>query len=506
MGGRPAPEDTMRRFATFGPAFVVILTGLAAILVLPGMMREVAASHSRANVSYARAALESDDILERLNNAIRAVSVAVEPSVVHIEVISTGRREGWFSGASGSGWVWDEQGHIITNSHVIAGASVVRVHSFDGRVRRAEVVGADPLADVAVLKIEADGTLIPAIRATGERSQQGDRVFAFGSPFGFKFSMSEGIISGLGRTARSAFGAAGLSNYIQTDAAVNPGNSGGPLVDVHGRVIGMNVAIATAQDTRGTSEGQSAGISFAIPLAMVESRVGRIIAGQPISSGFLGITFAAGESFHGMEDTTPGVRVEDIQADSPAALAGVKIDDIITHIDSQPVMNGDTLRGIIGAMRPGEQVQLDLARGNEKVTVTVTLGELPRDAVARTYRRVLFERFGMDIDEVSGTVVVRRVTREAPAQVSGLKSGDRLLTIAGERVSSVDEAVLRFNDLGLFIGRPVEIVVSARVDAPAPVADADAASGESTEGQPTAQPAAETTPPGERRVTLQLYR
>lgn len=493
----------MRRFATFGPAFVVILTGLAAILVLPGMMREVAASHTRANVSYARAALDSDDILERLNNAVRAVSVAVEPSVVHIEVISTssnGRREGWFSGASGSGWIWDEQGHIITNSHVIAGASIVRVHTFDGRVRRAEVVGADPLADVAVLKIEPDGTLVPAIRASGLRPQQGDRVFAFGSPFGFKFSMSEGIVSGLGRTARSAFGAAGLSNYIQTDAAVNPGNSGGPLADVHGRVIGMNVAIATAQDTRGTSEGQSAGISFAIPLAMVESRVSRIIAGQPISSGFLGITFAAGESFHGMEGTTPGVRVEDIQAGSPAAVAGVKIDDIITHIDAQPVMNGDTLRGIIGAMRPGEEVELDIARGQEKVAVTVTLGELPRDAVARTYRRVLFERFGMDIDEAAGAVFVRRVTRDSPAQESGIKSGDRVLTIDGQRVSSVDEAVLRFNDLGLFIGRPIEVVLSARAPN-----TTETNVGEASADVDTAETTA-ATPSGERSITLRLYR
>lgn len=495
----------MRRFATFGPAFVVILTGLAAILVLPGMMREVAASHSRANVSYARAALDSDDILERFNNAIRAVSVAVEPSVVHIEVITTGRREGWFSGASGSGWIWDEQGHVITNSHVIAGATMIRVHTFDGRVRRAEVVGADPLADVAVLKIEADGTLVPAVRATGLRPQQGDRVFAFGSPFGFKFSMSEGIVSGLGRTARSAFGAAGLSNYIQTDAAVNPGNSGGPLADIHGRVIGMNVAIATAQNTGGTSEGQSAGISFAIPLAMVESRVSRIIAGQPIASGFLGITFAAGESFHGAEDATPGVRVEDLQADSPAAFAGIKVDDIITHIDSQPVMNGDTLRGIIGAMRPGEQVQLDLMRGNQKLAVTVTLGELPRDAVARTYRRVLFERFGVDLDEQSGTVFIRRVTRESPAQESGLKSGDRLLSVEGQRVTSVDDAVLKLNDQGLFIGRAIDVTVASRVATAAAIAPGtepeqpDAQAGEADAPSPSADA-------GERHVTLRLYR
>jgi S1-C subfamily serine protease len=498
----------MRRIATFGPAFVVILTASASLLVLPALMREVAAGHTRASVSFARQTLGDDDVLERLNRAVRAVSVAVEPSVVHIEVASESRREGWFSGSSGSGWIWDEQGHIITNAHVIAGASVVRVHTFDGRVRRAEIIGADPLADVAVIKVTPDGTLVPAMRATGERPQQGDRVFAFGSPFGFKFSMSEGIVSGLGRTARSAFGGAGLSNYIQTDAAVNPGNSGGPLVDVRARVIGMNVAIANAQDTRGAAEGQSAGISFAIPLAMVESRVSRIIAGQPVTSGFLGIVFGAGEGF-GDRAGVPGVRVEEVQPGSPADLAGLRVDDIITHIDGQPIRDGDILRSVISAMRPGDSTRLDVARDGETLELRVTLGELPKDALARTYRRVLFERFGLVLDDARGRVVVRRVTEGSPADDAGLSSGETIVAIGADNVANSDDAVLLLNTQGLFIGRPVRIVVgSAAVPAATAPSDSGEAStpnatnGANGEAAPAPAPDANST----REVTLRLFR
>ena len=497
----------MRRIATFGPAFVVILTGAAALVVLPAMMREVATGQTRASVSFARQALGEDDVLERLNRAVRAISVAVEPSVVHIEVVTTGRREGWFSGSSGSGWVWDEQGHIITNAHVVAGASLVRVHSFDGRVRRAEIVGADPLADVAVLKIEPDGTFVPAMRATGERAQQGDRVFAFGSPFGFKFSMSEGIVSGLGRTARSAFGGAGLSNYVQTDAAVNPGNSGGPLVDIRGRVIGMNVAIANAQDNRGASEGQSAGISFAIPLAMVESRVSRIIDGKPVTSGFLGIVFASGEGISGAQ-ATPGVRVEEVQIGSPAGLAGLKVDDIITHIDGQSVRDGDILRSIISAKRPGDAAKLSVSREGIALELTVTLGELPKDAIARTYRRVLLERFGLAFEESSvltagSGVVVRRVTEGSPAGEAGLDVGERITAIGTNSVTSSDDAVLRFNEQGLFIGKPVRITVlgKALVNSEE-VRTTELDSGTSSDHQAKAK--ANAVP--SREVTLRLFR
>ncbi len=275
----------MRRIVSFGPAFVVLLTAGAVLVALPGMMMRVTAVRARERVELARQELDGDDILERFNRATQRVADAVEPSVVHLDI-----RMWRGAGASGSGWVFDDDGHIVTNAHVVGPASRVDVQFFDGRVETGQVVGVDPLTDIAVLKVPTGDYLVPVRRATGERVHRGDRVFAFGSPFNFKFSMSEGIVSGLGRTARGGIGQAGITNYIQTDAAVNPGNSGGPLVDVNGRVVGMNVAIATAENSEGGTEGQSAGISFAIPLATIEPRVEQIIEGQTPRSGYLGVS------------------------------------------------------------------------------------------------------------------------------------------------------------------------------------------------------------------------
>src|SRR5205085_7634281 len=143
------------------------------------------------------------------------------------------------------------------NSHVVRGAKQIEVTFQDGRTSSAELVGQDPSTDIAVIQVKTDEGLFPVQRATALDLHQGERVYAFGSPFGFKFSMSEGIVSGLGRSAHTMLGGGGISNFIQTDAAVNPGNSGGPLVDIRGRVVGMNVAIATAQNTSGANEGQS---------------------------------------------------------------------------------------------------------------------------------------------------------------------------------------------------------------------------------------------------------
>ncbi|MCX5688810.1 MAG: trypsin-like peptidase domain-containing protein [Planctomycetota bacterium] len=270
----------MRRFLAFGPAFVVLLVAAVVMVIAPGAMRSIQSARTAAMVDVAQRQLDaSENILERVNQAVRNVSVAVAPSVVHIDVMGSGKSP---FGSSGSGWIFDKLGHIVTNAHVVGAAdSRVQVQFFDGRVVEAQIVGADLDSDIAVLKVAQASGMMPARRASNQRLEQGDKVFAFGSPFGFKFSMSEGIVSGLGRTARTALGMTRISNFIQTDAAVNPGNSGGPLVNVRGNVVGMNVAIATASDSRGTSEGQSAGISFAIPLTTIESRVDQLIAGGP---------------------------------------------------------------------------------------------------------------------------------------------------------------------------------------------------------------------------------
>src|SRR5690606_11624250 len=138
--------------------------------------------------------------------------------------------------STGAGWVYDDIGHVITNAHVVQSAKRVSVEFFDGRVVRGQVIGMDPYTDIAVIRADPDATYFPARRATDRLPRTGEHVYAFGSPFGFKFSMSQGIISGLGREAAGSNVPGGYTNYIQTDAAVNPGNSGGPLVNTDGHV------------------------------------------------------------------------------------------------------------------------------------------------------------------------------------------------------------------------------------------------------------------------------
>lgn len=447
----------MRRIVSFGPAFVVMLTAGVVLLAAPGAITRLSSAHTQARVALARQGLDESNVLERINASVRLIASSVEPSVVHIEIFGGTSGRGFFRGSTGSGWVYDDAGHIVTNAHVVSGANVVRVQFHDGRVQRAELVGADPLADVAVLRVPTGTHLVPMRRASGERPQVGDRVYAFGSPFGFKFSMSEGIVSGLGRSARGGSGFAGLSNFIQTDAAVNPGNSGGPLVDVRGRLVGMTVAIATARDTSGTTdEGQSAGIGFAIPLGTVESRVDQILQGEPVRSGFLGITFGSGETITDSMGQR-GVPVLEVMPGGPADSAGLRAGDTILTIDGDVVFEGDILRSMIASRRPGERVALRVRRGDETVELTAVLGEQPRSQRVAQYRQLLVERVGLVLEEEGDQVRVRGVVDESPAAGAGVRVGERVFRVGEKEVASVDEAIEAFIDSGLFVGRGVKV-------------------------------------------------
>ncbi|MDX2131395.1 MAG: trypsin-like peptidase domain-containing protein [Planctomycetota bacterium] len=442
----------MRRIVSFGPAFVVLASSAVVLFAVPGAIHAISSAQTRARVTLARETLDTDDILERVNAAVREVAAAVEPSVVHIQVAGA---EGRFRSTSGSGWVYDENGHVVTNAHVVAGATSMQVQFFDGRVSRATLVGTDAPSDIAVLRVEQGPHLIPIRRATGDRVMKGERVFAFGSPFGFKFSMSEGVVSALGRSARTAMGFAGLSNFIQTDAAVNPGNSGGPLVDVRGRLVGMNVAIATAAESRGSTEGQSAGISFAIPLAMIESRVPQLIAGGPVLSGFLGISFPNDAYDAGVS----GVPVTDVTPGGPAARAGVQVGDVIVRINGSPVVGSESLRGEISSLSPGQVAALEVRRDDEVVEIKVTLGEFPRRARAAEYQRELASGFGLVLRDVSEGAVVWEVAPGMGAQGAGLERGMIVRSVAGKPVKDADEAATELLSQGLLAGRPVRVQI-----------------------------------------------
>ncbi len=394
----------MRRFITLGPALVVLAAVVVVVLAAPAAVRSIELSKIAADVTLAQTRLDQNTVLAQINQATRDVADAVMPGVVHIQARSQSRRvtdddenraeeprRRTFPRASGSGWFFNDQGYIVTNAHVIEGADQLRVELHDGRVRTAEVIGADRPTDIAVLRVDVGPGVIPLRRGTGRALFVGDRVFAFGSPFGIKFSMSQGIISGLGRSEAAPVvgGISGYTNYIQTDAAINPGNSGGPLVDVHGRVVGVNAAIANGVNfqNEGSLQGQSAGIGFAIPIETVESVVEQLIRHDIVLRGFLGISLPIGlefgpelvEAIKASEGVTidydgTGVLVTDVSSGQPADKAGLKKYDLILFVDDQPTPNSDVLRSMISVKRPGDRVTLKYFRDGEMRETVARLG------------------------------------------------------------------------------------------------------------------------------------
>ncbi|MEO1009070.1 MAG: trypsin-like peptidase domain-containing protein [Planctomycetota bacterium] len=451
----------MRRFMSFGPAAVVLLTVIAALVAAPEVVRRVEHAQAGVQVRLARQELRQDDILERINRATRAIAQSVEPGVVHL---MTGGR--WGGGAAGSGWVYDDAGHIVTNAHVVGGSDSVSVQLHTGRTLRAEVLGVDVFTDIAVLRADEMLGGVPLLRASGELPQQGDRVFAFGSPFNFKFSMSEGIVSGLGRDPNTGGGSA-FTNFIQTDAAVNPGNSGGPLVDVRGRVIGMNVAIATGRSGNGEAtadEGQSAGISFAIPLPTIESVVDQLIENGRVARGRLGIAFDPRRSrrpiIDGGEFRGLGVLVGDITQGGPAEKAGLMQNDVIESIGGQAVPSRQLLRAVVNTMRPGEELEVVAWRDGAAIRTLVVLDELdPVNAVGPATANILSREVGLVVNLGDDSVTVLRVAADSPADRAGIEAGQRILEVNGRRIDGISGFIEAVASSRIGLGRATEFVV-----------------------------------------------
>jgi serine protease Do len=388
----------MRKFVSLAPALVMLLTVVGVLAIAPAAMKQLEIARLAANVQLAQARLDGNTGVDALNQATRDVAESVMPGVVHVQVRAAigprgdedregqdePRREQRFvPRASGAGWFWSAEGFIVTNAHVVEGAENLRIEMFDGRVRTARVVGADERTDIAVLKIDdVEGVVVPR-RASGQPISVGDRVFAFGSPFGIKFSMSQGIVSGLGRSeAASLMGMSnGYTNFIQTDAAMNPGNSGGPLVDGRGRVVGMSAAIANNTQFNFDSpgpQGQSAGIGFAIPLQTIEAVVTQLLDSSVVIRGYLGVTLtdynrerarAVGIDYDGA-----GIVITEMRPDHPAARAGLAVGDVVTHVDGSVASNTNVLRSIVSTKRAGESVRLSLWRAGENVQKDVKVG------------------------------------------------------------------------------------------------------------------------------------
>lgn len=277
------------------------------------------------------------------------------------------------STATGTGFVVDTAGHIVTAAHVVDGASAVSVKLQDGTTRAATVLGKDDATDIAVLKIDASGlTLHPLTLGSSSAIDVGTQVAAIGDPFGYARSISTGIVSGVDRTIQAPNGFT-VAHSIQTDAAVNPGNSGGPVLDANGNVIGIVDQIATD----GSSE-QSSGVGFAVPIDLVKSSLKTLESGGLVKHAYLGVATADSSS------GTGGAAVSSVAAGGPAADGGLRTGDVVTAFDGTAVGGSTDLVAAIATHQPGDQASLTVRRGSSTEHLTVTLGTQPTQATSNS--------------------------------------------------------------------------------------------------------------------------
>lgn len=325
--------------------------------------------------------------LEQLSDAFASIAAAVKPTVVNISSVATNRRlnrelrEAFPDGAfqfspvtgTGSGVIFDADGFIVTNNHVVAGADAVRVTLADGRKLRAEVVATDPKTDLAVIRINAKG-LKAARFGDSDAVRVGHIVLAIGSPFRLGHSVSHGIVSAIGRNDDIDVDI-DYKNWIQTDAPINPGNSGGPLISARGEIVGINVAIAT-------DSGGHQGVGFAIPSNTVRRIANMLKTGEKVVRGYLGVEIDPVDeqtaSGYGLSEVA-GVMIRGVGEDSPAARGGLKSEDIVLAIDGTPVRTREQLQQIIAETSPGSSVSLKVWRKSREQTVRVTVEEQPRN-------------------------------------------------------------------------------------------------------------------------------
>jgi putative serine protease PepD len=298
-----------------------------------------------------------------------------------VEITATGSTPSQFEGsdrqqAQGSGFVYDDEGHVVTNQHVVDGADSVTVRLWNGSTYDARVVGTDPSTDLAVLKVDAPLSVLEPLRvADSSEVVVGDDVYALGSPFGLEGTLTTGIVSALHRQMKAPNGFT-INDSIQTDAAINHGNSGGPLLDGQGRVIGVNAQIES-------ESGGNDGVGFAIPSDTVRSIANQLIASGEVDHAYLGVT---------IQEVSDGVAVTEVQSGTPADEAGLKaatgtttVDgqvvpsggDVIVAIDGDPVTTSAELQSAIDAKQPGDTITLTVERAGKRQIVDVTLATRP---------------------------------------------------------------------------------------------------------------------------------
>src|ERR1700691_1274173 len=411
-----------------------------------------------------------------LDQAMETLAARVTPAVVNVAVTSHSKSEiadgqmpqlpegmpkifGPFFGQQmrpqpqiehgiGSGVLISPDGYIVTNNHVIEGAVAIHVPLSGRRIPSAKLIGADPLPDLAVIKI--DGTNLPnAPWGNSTALRPGQTVLAFGNPFGFRFTVTRGIVSGLNRPNPFNRDRRSPGSFVQTDAAINPGNSGGPLVNAHGEVIGINTFLVSSSDS-------FSGMGFVIPTQIVRPNVEAIIRDGKVTHGYMGI---------GISDVTPenakffhvenneGAVVSQVEDGSPAAKAGLKVGDVITELDGQKVSDASQLQIEVGQKQPGTTIKLEVLRDSKNVNVPVTLEAMgSRDHEGKEIASNGKPRWGLGFTDMtpdlrqqlqlSGDLhgaVVEQVQPGSPADDAGLQRGDVIVEVNRSPVQNAED-------------------------------------------------------------------
>ncbi len=311
--------------------------------------------------------LDDGDLLDAYSQAVTGAVALVAPAVAHVRVERASAPRGGREG-SGSGFLITPDGYLVTNSHVAGGASAIEVTLPDGRTANADIVGDDPDSDLAVLKVGA-GDLAWSRFGDSAAVRVGQIAIAIGSPYGFQHTVTAGIVSALGRSMRARTGRM-LDNILQTDASLNPGNSGGPLVDARGLVIGVNTAVILPAQ----------GICFAIAASTAERVAILLIREGRVRRAYLGIggqTLALPRRIvrHFELARDSGVRIESLAAGSPAATAGLDRGDVIVVLDGVPVATIDDLQRLLGPEAIGRPVEITFVRRDRKLALAAVPGE-----------------------------------------------------------------------------------------------------------------------------------
>ncbi len=448
------------RYRKHGAALVLTLALAASCLTYSSLHRV------GATVSSNTAPLDNSQVsaLLSLDQAMEAVAARVTPAIVNVAVTSRVKSQPVVEGIPedmqrffgqqfgqgmqaqprvehgiGSGVIISPDGYIVTNNHVVEGATDLKVTLSDRRILPAKVVGTDPLTDLAVIKV--DGTNLPNI-PIGDSSalHPGQTVLAFGNPFGFRFTVTRGIVSALNRPNPYSDDPHKPGQFIQTDAAINPGNSGGPLVNARGEVVGINTFLISPS-------GSFSGMGFAIPTQIVNPVVQSLVRYGKVSHARMGV---------GITDVTPenakffdvhdsnGAVITQVEADSPGAKAGLRVGDVITQMNGKKVSDAGQLQMEVGEMTPGTKIALQVMRDGKSISVPITLEEVgSSDRESKIADNANDKpRWGLGITDMTAELreqlrapddlhgaVIERVQPGSPSDDAGLQPGQVIMGV-----------------------------------------------------------------------------